>query len=75
MKKKEFKVGEVFDLGLMKIRVEKRDGYKRCSECFFDELCYNNDGLCYAIAGDCGCCEREDGKDVVFKKVEEEEYE
>lgn len=71
MNKKEFKIGEVFNLGLMKIKVENRDETKNCMECFFNELCCNNVDLCYDITGACGCWEREDGTDVVFKKVEE----
>lgn len=71
MKKKEFKVGEVFDLGLMKIRVDKMDDNKRCRECFFYHFCCDCEETRYAMIGACNGREREDGTDAVFKLVEE----
>lgn len=70
MSKKEFEIGEVFQLGLMKIRVEKRDEDKRCHECFFERLCWADEKLCDDIVGECDSYYRKDGTDVIFKVKE-----
>lgn len=72
MSKKEFKVGEVFQCGLIKLKcVERKFGASRCNGCFFDE----KDFICVCknvkdITGECGG-KREDETDVIFVKVEE----
>lgn len=72
MKKKEFKIGDEFDLGLMKIRVENRYDKMGCRECFFYEFCCDVEEVFrYATIGACDGREREDKTDVVFKLVEE----
>lgn len=64
----EFKIGEVFQCGLVKLKVEKEDE-NSCLKCFFNGtfLCGNMNQL----IGSCYDDEREDKTDVVFVKVEE----
>lgn len=65
--KKEFKIGEVFPLGLLKLKcVKVDDPHKQCDQCFLGE-CWQ----CSDIAGDCMSSIREDKQDVIFVKVEE----
>lgn len=67
MEKKEFKIGEVFQFGLVKLRVE-RTNCGSCEECFFRNLnCFELSD----IVGPCFCHDREDNTEVIFKKVEE----
>lgn len=68
MAKKEFKVGEVFQFGLVKLRVVEEDE-NSCLRCFFNGtyLCGNTSKL----IGSCYDDEREDETNVVFVKVEE----
>lgn len=63
MKKKEFKVGEVFQCGLIKLKCVKDDN--SCDHCYFKGVCK------YEVTG--GCCseDREDKTNVVFVKVED----
>ena len=66
--KKEFKVGEVFQCGLVKLRCEK--GY--CCSC--DKCYFKDKGNCHEFfdfSGSCYASEREDKTDVIFVKVEE----
>ena len=69
-KKKEFKVGEVFQCGLVKLRCEKKPQYckplRRCEYCF---LVPNI--RCNKLGGNCSSCTREDKTDVIFVKVED----
>lgn len=68
MAKKEFKIGEEFQFGLVKLRVEKEDE-NSCLKCFFNKtlLCGRIDD----VTGGCFSIEREDGEEIVFVKVEE----
>lgn len=68
MEKKEFKIGETFNCGLVKLRVVKED-VNSCLKCFFNGtfLCGNMNQL----IGSCYDNEREDKQSVVFVKVEE----
>ena len=73
--KKEFKVGEVFQCGLVKLRCEESQEIRKCFKCFFcDKYLYDCD-VDYSIKGEMGCfCnagDREDRTDVIFVKVEE----
>lgn len=69
-KKTEFKIGEVFKLGLMKIRAEKRYDKMGCRECYFYEFCCDcEEEFRYNIIGSCDGRERKDGTDVIFKEV------
>lgn len=65
-----FKVGEVFQCGLVKLKcVEATDtGVLSCTGCFLKELC--NECIEYLI-GECKKAHREDKADVIFVKVEE----
>lgn len=65
---KEFKVGEVFQCGLVKLRCEEDQGV--CKGCVFN----NNNLLCEELiflTGHCYSENREDNKNVIFVKVEE----
>lgn len=71
MEKKEFKVGEVFQFGLVKLKVEVCDEniFYPCGKCFFAGSCCI-DRIEKAI-GSCEWGKREDQTDVIFAKVEE----
>lgn len=66
MEKKEFKVGEVFDAGLVRLKcVEASAPDSGCEGCIFNYF------TCGAVvAGPCNCTEREDGKNVIFIKAD-----
>lgn len=68
MAKKEFKVGEVFQFGLIKLKVVPSNGY--CKKCFLDGICEYY-GQCIKLVGECCMDHREDKTDVIFVKVEE----
>lgn len=67
MAKKEFKVGEVFQLGLFKLKVTERHD---CCGCFFAQ---NHIVNCIKMVGPCNPNSREDKTSVIFVEVEEEE--
>lgn len=71
--KKEFKVGEIFQCGLVKLKVEKANygGWgSRCNDCEFQ--CLSCDFYSYEdYLGECKADLREDKTDVIFKKVED----
>lgn len=70
MEKKEFKVGETFQCGLLKLKVEKsKYELYPCDGCIFDVhlQCDGNPD----ILGNCSSFKREDKADVIFVKVEE----
>lgn len=65
---KEFKVGKVFQCGLVKLRCEEDQGV--CFGCVFN----NNNLLCEELiflTGPCSSENKEDNKNVVFVKVED----
>lgn len=68
MAKTEYKVGEVFQCGLVKLKCVKAEG-TICEGCFLYDICdfYSQ---CNALIG---CCDtsREDKADVIFVKVED----
>lgn len=67
--KKEFKIGEVFQCGLVKLKVVKQEKFGTCTGCALDGLEY-----CSAVQefiGSCYHADREDKTDIVFVKVEE----
>ena len=69
MSKKEFKVGEVLQCGLIKLRCEESRITGSCCEgCFFHFHCFKENTL--DIAGNCAKIHREDKTDVIFVKVE-----
>lgn len=66
--KKEFKVGEVFQCGIVRLRCEKSG--LGCDGCYF--LCFRDcEVINKRITGSCIRSEREDKQDVIFVKVEE----
>lgn len=73
MEKKEFKVGEVFQCGLIKLKVIKAQNPRyHCRECIISKLVEDCDCVCFEpIVGECTCYDREDKNDVIFVKVEE----
>lgn len=69
MKKKEFKIGETFQCGLIKLKVEKlRCVASWCDGCFFHFRCSKE--AVRIIAGSCRGTQREDRTDVVFVRAE-----
>lgn len=70
MAKKEFEIGEVFQCGLVKLKVVKQEKIGTCTGCALNRLEY-----CTAVqefVGSCYHADREDNTDIVFVKVEEE---
>lgn len=68
MAKKEFKIGEVFQCGLIKLKCEGRH-YGACANCYFR---YKDDcSDVFDLVGSCYASDREDKTDVIFVKVEE----
>lgn len=68
MEKKEFKVGEVFDAGLVRLKcVEASAPDSGCEGCIFN---YFTCGAVEVIAGPCNQAEREDNRDVIFIKAD-----
>lgn len=67
MAKKEFKIGEEFQCGHVKLRVEKST---ICQGCFFNNPMCNCAGNSYFIDS-CISHQREDKTDVIFVEVEE----
>lgn len=60
MAKKEFKVGEEFQFGIIKLKAVASNGY--CTGCFLEGLCaYSH--RCKEVIGNCNY--------MIFKKVEE----
>lgn len=70
MPRKEFKVGEVFQCGLIKLRCEESRITGSCCEgCFFHFSCFKE--TTENIAGPCARTHRNDKTDVIFVKVED----
>ena len=68
MEKTEYKVGEVFQCGLVKLKVVQGNE-DECEKCFFDKLCAYK--MTELITGDCCSRKRQDNNDVYFVKVED----
>lgn len=70
MKRKEFKVGEVFQCGLIKLKCEKEQKTRGCCDgCFFHFNCFTE--ITSEIAGPCNSLRRKDKTSVIFVKVED----
>lgn len=68
MAKKEFKIGEVFQCGLVWLKCKK--AFNGCDLCFLCEgIIFQDD--CKVLVGECGKRERKDNTDVIFVEVEE----
>lgn len=65
MKKKEFKVGEVFTAGLVKLKCVEGD---TCDGCIFED--YDSCSCTDIIIGPCGHVDRQDNKNVIFIKAD-----
>ena len=65
MEKKEFKVGEVFDAGLVRLKCVEPTAPG--AGCIFN---YFTCGAVHVIAGPCSHAEREDNRDVIFIKAD-----
>lgn len=63
MEKKEFKIGEVFQCGLVKLKCIKSSSL--CANCYFIRRCNHE------ITGYCFAESRDDKTDVIFVKVED----
>ena len=65
MKKKEFKVGEVFTAGFVKLKCVEND---TCDGCIFEDCmpCSFRD----VTIGPCEHIDRQDNKDVIFIKAD-----
>ena len=68
----EYKVGEEFQFGRIKLRVELCNNPMNCENCFFYKNRENCDIVIDAI-GECSSLGREDEQSVKFVKVEEDE--
>lgn len=68
MAKKEFKVGEVFQCGLLKLKVVESPNPPSCTGCDLDVIadCY---GQLSSLVG--LCRKRKDNKNVIFRIMEE----
>lgn len=68
--KTEFEAGEVFQCGLIKLKVNKAKG-DSCDGCFF-KPCSDQAYRCYAdIVGTCLKSYRADNKSIIFVKAED----
>lgn len=67
MVKKEFKIGQTFQFGFVKLKCEV--GHNRCDGCALFDIDYC-ENLC-AFIGECDAKYRKDKTDVIFVKVEE----
>lgn len=65
MEKKEFKVGEVFTAGLVRLKCVEGD---KCDRCIFED--YNSCSCTDIIIGPCGHADRQDNKNVIFIKAD-----
>lgn len=68
MPKKEFKVGEVFQFGIHKLKVELSKGY--CTHCFLNDICDRME-QCNELVGECCGEYRKDESHVIFVKVDD----
>lgn len=65
MKKKEFKVGEVFTAGLVRLKCVEGD---TCDRCIFED--YDSCSCTDIIIGSCRHVDRQDNKNVIFIKAD-----
>lgn len=70
MDRSEFKIGEVFQCGVVTLEcIKRKSNYSHCEGCFFSDY-----GQCMDhkhVTGHCASVYREDKTDVIFIKVEE----
>lgn len=71
MPKKEFKVGETFQIGFIRLKAEKPPkGVIACCHCFIGGLT-SDCRVFKQVIGECSALKREDKTGVIFVKVEE----
>lgn len=70
MAKKEFKVGEEFQCGLIRLKVEIGDRFHLCKGCYCGDRTIECE-VFKEIVGECMSESREDNAYVIFVKVEE----
>lgn len=65
MEKTKFKIGEVFQCGLVKLKCVEYEGEGNpCDDCYFGWECKD-------MVGDCSESSREDKSNVIFVKAED----
>lgn len=76
MEKKGFKVGEVFQCGLVKLRVDPASKNAPCDGCFFNSKKFPRClDLIEILIGRCTKVHREDNTDVIFTEIIDTTYE
>lgn len=74
MGKREFEIGEVFDLGLVKLKcVKAKSPTDLCRGCVFEK--FHECGVIDKMVGPCTSLERGDGNCVIFIKQDQEDVE
>lgn len=70
MGKKEFKIGEEIQFGLINLRVEDGTGMM-CHDCFFNDIeeIDGTDDFVERCVGSCLASDRSDGKHVMFVEI------
>lgn len=69
MAEKEFKIGQTFQCGLVKLKCIEN---KTCNGCYLEYICESISSIRIRhIVGACSCSSRSDNKSVIFVKVEE----
>lgn len=68
--KKEFAIGEEFQCGMVRLKVEKGKRKFSCKNCYIGELT-RDCNIFTPIVGECMDCDRTDKTNVIFAKVEE----
>lgn len=70
---KDYEVGEEFQFGKIRIRVEEStDKLDVCNGCIFKQYSVHACDIVESFTGSCMSGYREDGKSVVFVKIEED---
>lgn len=69
MEKKEFKIGEVFQCGLIKLKCVEEINF--CKGCFLNDIT-SVQKQCKKLVGECESLDRKDGEGVIFVKVDEQ---
>lgn len=67
---KDYKVGEEFQFGKVKVRVEEKENTGSCEICIFKDSPLDVCDAMEMFIGACNPGSREDGKNVYFVKVE-----
>lgn len=71
MEKREYKIGETFQCGLVKLKVVETSGLN-CSKCFFYPICTalgDDSSLLTEFTGGCCIADRHDKGNIIFIKA------